>query len=129
MKRSGFQRRRSRRISKTTYWDGIRFDSLIECERYKELRLLESAQQIEGLEPHKEFWLHAPGGQQIGSYTCDAFYYDIKNRTWVVEDTKGDWSRGLTDLFSWKWRHMKHEYPEYFYNIHKVKSASKRRAA
>lgn len=125
MKRGGFRKMpRRRQWGKKVWWEGTQFGSIIECERAKELRLLESAQQIRDLEFHKEFWLHAKGGGQVGSYVSDAFYYDLKNQVWVVEDTKGDWKGAQTDIFSWKWRHMKHEYPEYFYHIHKRSRAA-----
>jgi uncharacterized protein DUF1064 len=76
--------------------DGIRFDSLREARRYAELRLLERAGEIVGLELQPAFPLYAPvmkgnvitGRVCVGSYVGDFRYREANGRV-VVEDAKG----------------------------------------
>lgn len=58
------------------YFDRIIFQSEAECERYKELRLLERGGLIQNLVVHPVFPLHVDG-QRIANYTAD-FSYDDK---------------------------------------------------
>ena len=88
---------------KTTV-DGIVFDSQKEANRYCELKLLEKAHKISGLELQKEFVLipayyevtYGARGkpkkkcvERACTYRADFTYYDIDDDMWVVEDTKG----------------------------------------
>ena len=73
--------------------DGITFDSRREASRYRELKLLERAGVIKGLELQKEFEL-VPTQKRNGKvierpvkYKADFWY--IENGKPVVEDTKG----------------------------------------
>lgn len=80
-------------------YDGYKFDSLRECERYKELCLMEKAGEIEGLEVQPKFPLRSgntevkirseryPGGRRV-SYYGD-FSYRTKDGQRVIEDVKG----------------------------------------
>lgn len=78
--------------AKKTVVDGITFDSKKEAERYKELKLLERAGQIHGLELQRTFEL-IPSFKMEGktirgvSYRADFCYYD--GARYVVEDVKG----------------------------------------
>jgi hypothetical protein len=87
--------------------DGITFDSRREANRYRELKLLEKADKIQGLELQKEFVLipaqyetyerYGKKGQRLKDgercveraciYKADFVYYE--NGETVVEDTKG----------------------------------------
>lgn len=73
--------------------DGIKFDSKKEAARYCELKLLQKAGKISGLELQKVFVL-APSVVINGrkkpalKYICD-FFYANHLRGFVVEDVKG----------------------------------------
>lgn len=66
--------------------DGIRFDSKGEAMRYGELKLLEQAGVISGLQLQPKFSLEV-NGVKLGSYVADFEYVERGER--VVEDFKG----------------------------------------
>lgn len=76
-------------------YNGIKFDSKKEMQRYKELELLESTDYICNLELQKKFLLQDgytnAKGKKIKPiyYIADFYYYDYIDNKWVVEDTKG----------------------------------------
>lgn len=93
--------------AKKIEYAGIKFDSKKECERYKQLKILEAKGDIKELELQKKFVLIPK--QEIEyeevlkngkvktkrqtierelSYVCD-FYYKDKDNNEVVEDVKG----------------------------------------
>ena len=67
--------------------DGITFDSKLEYNRYQQLKLLERAGEITGLEYHKKFLIIPKSrfGDNV-FYEADFFYFE-KGKA-VVEDTK-----------------------------------------
>lgn len=73
--------------------DGIVFDSKREAKRYTELKLLEKAGQIQGLELQKEYVLipsqkiNGRVAERAVKYKAD-FVYTENGKT-IVEDTKG----------------------------------------
>lgn len=67
--------------------DGILFDSKAEARRYGELRLLEAAGEIHGLEVHKRYSLLV-AGKKVSVYEAD-FVYVTREGEPVVEDVKG----------------------------------------
>lgn len=91
--------------------DGITFDSKKESQRYTELKLLEKAGKITGLQLQREFELIPAQreytneiyekGPKKGrfkpgklleckcSYVADFVYWDLENNCMVVEDAKG----------------------------------------
>lgn len=69
-----------------TVVDGITFDSKKEAARYQELKLMERAGEIEGLELQPSYELIV-NGQKVGKYIGD-FRYLCEGRE-VVEDSKG----------------------------------------
>ncbi len=71
-----------------TIVDGIRFDSKREAARWQELKLLERAGEIELLERQVKYPL-VVSGLKVGTYICDAAYFDKRTGEHVVEDTKG----------------------------------------
>jgi len=80
----------SRKVTK----DGIVFDSVRECNRWTELKLLERAGHISGIQRQVKFQL-LPSQKIDGKvverpvfYVADFFYKD-KDGNVVVEDTKG----------------------------------------
>ena len=90
--------RRTKYHNRETVVDGHRFASRREAARYGELRLLERAGQIAGLELQPAFVLHAPklnsDGElvrlvSIGKYLADFRYRDLISGLEVVEDAKG----------------------------------------
>ena len=96
--------------SQKTIVDGITFDSRKEARRYRELKTMEKAGMITGLELQKKFLLlpaqfepdridfsKSKKGRHISgkliehevAYYADFYYYDCLAGEWVVEDTKG----------------------------------------
>lgn len=67
--------------------DGITFDSKLEADRYQQLKLLERAGEIKGLEYHKKFVIvpKSKYGNDV-YYEADFFYFE--NGKPMVEDTK-----------------------------------------
>ena len=74
--------------SKRCRYDGKWFDSKREASRYSELKLLESAGEVAGIEHHKVYDLIV-NGIKITSYEAD-FVYSSRAGT-VVEDVKPDY--------------------------------------
>lgn len=72
--------------AKPTTVDGIKFASMAEARRYRELKLLELSGEITGLECHPRFviWEH---GRETIRYEGD-FAYTERGAA-VVEDVKG----------------------------------------
>lgn len=77
-----------------TFYDGIKFDSQREANRYAELKLLEKAGRIENLQLQVTYELQ-PAFEFLGSrirainYVADFVYFDKRTNETVVEDVKG----------------------------------------
>ncbi len=97
--------------------DGFWFNSEAEGQRYLELRLMEKAGEIRGLEVHPRYELVPPhaDGQGVwqggASYEAD-FAYSEGDRL-VVEDVKG----ALTQLFVLKAKLFTWLYPQIVFRI------------
>lgn len=81
-------------IAKPEWVDGIRFASRKEAKRYGELKLLERAQAIVGLEIQPTFSIdvmNPANGEVItvGVYRADFRYLDVGANRVVIEDVKG----------------------------------------
>ena len=116
MKRGTFKykpRRNKYRAIKTRV-DNIVFDSMLEASHYEELKLLQAAKEISDLVLQHELTL-AVNNKQVCIYIADYFYFDIKEKKWVVSDAKGM----LTDVFKIKWKLCQAIYPEFIYEIRK----------
>ena len=77
---------RSKCGNRRTVVDGIAFDSAAEARRYQELRLLERAGEISGLELQPRYPLEV-NEQLVTTYFADFRYLD--HGIEVVEDVKG----------------------------------------
>ena len=88
-----------------TQVDGVWFDSRRESRRWSELRLLERAGEIAGLERQVEYPLSV-SGVVIGKIRPD-FRYLRAGKT-VVEDVKS--KPTMTPLFRWKAKHLLQEH-------------------
>ena len=81
------------KATKTVY-DGIRFDSKKEANRYAELKLLEKNGRIENIQLQVKFELQ-PAYTFLGKkvraiyYVADFVYFDKSTKETVVEDVKG----------------------------------------
>lgn len=80
--------------SRKTVIDGIKFDSKLEAERYKQLKLLERSGEINNLKLQPKFEIlksYKYKGKTIRgvSYYADFMYYDKTLRKTVIEDVKG----------------------------------------
>jgi hypothetical protein len=96
--------------NKITTVDNIKFDSIAESQRYKELKLLLKAKKITNLELQPKFLLQV-GFEKNGikhrpiTYIAD-FMYDEDSK-WIVEDVKGM----LTDIYKLKKKLFLYLYP------------------
>ena len=92
--------------------DGIKFDSLKEARRYKELKILEKANEITELRLQVHFELQ-PSFKKNGKtirkieYIADFTYYDNKSQQYVIEDTKGY----RTEVYKIKKKLFEYKYP------------------
>lgn len=91
--------------------DNIKFDSILEANRYQELKLLQRAKQISNLRLQVPFLLQE-GFKKNGNthrkieYIAD-FVYEENGQT-VVEDTKGM----ETETFKIKQKLFEYKYPD-----------------
>ena len=100
--------------SKKTVIDGIRFDSMAEADRYRELKLLERAGKIRALTLQPKFTLipsFKKGGKTYRKvvYIADFQYYDIPADKIVIEDVKGF----KTPVYRLKKTLFEFTYPQY----------------
>lgn len=73
--------------ARRTEMDGIMFDSAAEARRYGELRLMERAGLVTGLELQPCYPITV-NGTRVGLYRAD-FRYQDSNGQQVIEDVKG----------------------------------------
>lgn len=99
--------KRAKYRNKLTIVDGLRFHSLGEGNRWRQLRLMERAKSILNLRRQVRYALHV-NGELIGSYIADFVYTrDLQSTGWtVIEDFKGF----DTPLSRWKRKHVKAQY-------------------
>ena len=94
-------------------YNGIKFDSVREKNRYVTLKELEKLGFIKKLELQKVFELQPKytnnNGEHIRAitYKADFYYYDNKLNKYVVEDTKGF----RTDVYKLKKKIFEYVYP------------------
>lgn len=97
--------------NKKTVVDNIKFDSVLEANRYQELKLLQRAKQISNLRLQVPFLLQE-GFKKNGKthrkieYIAD-FVYEENGQT-IVEDTKGM----ETETFKIKQKLFEYKYPD-----------------
>lgn len=100
--------------ARATEYDGIRFDSKAEANRYKELQLLEKAGEIGYLKVHPTFELQPPFVDRTGKkqraiiYEADFSYVDGATEQVVIEDIKGV----ETEAFKLKKKLFLYHHPE-----------------
>lgn len=68
--------------------DGYTFASKLEHRRYCQLKILQKAGKIEGLQVHPKFQA-VINGQKVCSIILDFQYFDKENQKLIYEDTKG----------------------------------------
>lgn len=104
--------------NKRCEYDGHTFDSLAECERYKELKILQATRNIRHLELQPRFGLTMSrihktdwASQLICHYVADFAYDEFINGKWVyvVEDVKGG-KATQTDVFKLKRKMFEFQY-------------------
>ncbi len=104
---------RNKYHNKKVEFDGIKFDSKKEMNRYKELKILERAGMIKDLELQPAFIL-IPSFKKNGktyrksSYIADFKYFDVEQEKIVVEDTKGY----LTEVYKLKKKLFEYKYED-----------------
>lgn len=101
--------------------DGIKFDSKLEAERYRQLKILERAGVIYDLELQPEYEL-IPSFRKNGKtwrrtvYKADFRYILCKDDRIIIEDVKGS-TAVITDVFRLKQKLFEYKYPEYTISI------------
>ena len=96
--------------------DGIKFDSKLEAERYAQLKMMERAGVIRGLELQPSFEL-LPSFRKNGKtwrktvYKADFRYILCEGDKTIIEDVKGSISV-ITDVFRLKQKLFEYRYPE-----------------
>lgn len=104
-----------------TVLDGIKFDSKLEAERYAQLKILERAGVIKGLELQPSFEL-LPSFRKNGKtwrktvYKADFRYILCEDDRIIIEDVKGSIAV-ITDVFRLKQKLFEYKYPEYTISI------------
>lgn len=98
--------------AKKTIVDNIVFDSKLEANRYKQLKLLEQAGQIRELRLQIKIPLEV-NNVLVCKYICDFLY--IENNKLVIEDVKGV----KTDVFRVKWKLLKALYSD-LYDVFRI---------
>ena len=89
--------------------DGITFDSKAEMNRYAELKMLERAGVIEGLELQPKFILQdAVDGRRAITYFADFGYREKGKPRRVIEDVKGH----KTEVYRLKKKLLLAKYPD-----------------
>lgn len=104
-----------------TVADGIKFDSKLEAERYAQLKMMERAGVIRGLELQPSFEL-IPSFRKNNKtwrrtvYKADFRYILAENDKTIIEDVKGS-TVVITDVFRLKQKLFEYKYPEYTISI------------
>ena len=97
------------------FYDGIVFDSMKECARYKELKLLEKAGKITNLTLQPKFILQDKfidsSGKKHQPITYSADFAYTENGREVIEDSKGM----RTQIFLLKRKLFLFTYPKYLF--------------
>lgn len=83
-----FTTRKSKFNNKVCEYNGHKFDSKKELNRYLELLILERAKEIRDLELQPRFRIEIKG-KKICDYYGDFRYYDNVKKRFIVEDVKG----------------------------------------
>ena len=85
--------------NKKIIYNGIKFDSIKEKNRYLTLKMLQKANYIKELELQKKFELQENFTDNTGkkqraiTYIADFYYYDNKLKYYVAEDVKSKATR------------------------------------
>lgn len=101
--------------------DDIKFDSKLESERYAQLKILERAGVIRGLELQPSFDL-IPSFRKNGKtwrktvYKADFRYILCEDDKTIIEDVKGS-TAVITDVFRLKQKLFEYKYPDYTISI------------
>ena len=107
--------------NKKTVLDGIKFDSKLEAERYAQLKMMERAGVIKGLELQPSFEL-LPSFRKNGKtwrrtvYKADFRYILAEDDSYIIEDVKGS-TAVITDVFRLKQKLFEYKYPDYTISI------------
>ena len=89
--------------NKKVAYDGMVFDSIKECNRYKELKMFERAGVIRELRTQVKYilipsqYLNGKCVEREVSYIADFTYFDCKECKYVVEDVKSAITRKNKD--------------------------------
>lgn len=82
-----YQSKKKKYNNKKVEFNGIKFDSKAEYQRYVDLLWLLSANKIKDLQVHKKYPLIV-NGVKVGQYESDFEYFDIENKIIITEEIK-----------------------------------------
>jgi len=110
-------KKKSKYGNKKVIYKGIKFDSIKECKRYKNLELMEDIGLIKKLERQVKFELQPAfeiNGKKVRAinYICDFTYFKTYNKNgikiskFIVEDVKGH----KTQLYELKKKMFEYKY-------------------
>lgn len=100
--------------NKKVIYNGIKFDSKKEMNRYKQLKLLEKVKEIKELKLQYKFLLQEGYTNKESKkirpiyYIADFYYYDVLKKEYIVEDVKGI----RTEVYKIKKKLFEHEFPD-----------------
>lgn len=110
-------KRKNKHGNEWTSVDGIKFQSKGEALYYQVLKFRLEAKEISNLKLQVNYALKV-NGTKIGDYRADFVYDESGLVEPVIDDFKGQ----ETDLFRWKWKHLKAQYTNHYqYRITKLK--------
>lgn len=110
MKKSNYNKYHNKKV----IYGNKKFDSKKELGRYKYLKLLERAKEIQQLERQKKFILQPSFKDKEGktqraiTYIADFHYYDNKKHSYIAEDVKGY----KTDVYKIKSKMFMYQYKD-----------------
>lgn len=81
--------KRNKYRARKTEVDGITFDSALEAKYYANLKLLEKAGAVYGVELQKRYALVGPDGSLITTYIADFVFWDQRAKHLRIVDVKG----------------------------------------
>jgi hypothetical protein len=106
----------NKRGNKRVVIDGYAFDSVNESRRYSELKLMQQAGAISGLEVHPVYLLQASfksNGRTHKAIAYEADFSYMEKGVHVAEDVKGH----RTEVFRLKEKLFRYRYPEIDFRV------------
>lgn len=106
----------SKYFNRKVVFDGFKFDSKKEAERYAQLVLMQKGGLIKNLKLQPEFvlidsFIYKKKKQRETKYIADFLYFDNQKRSYVVEDVKSAYLARTNALYKLKRKMFFARYP------------------